>query len=149
MGARLEDTKAREAIGRLLRKLDSPREGMKEIGEIAYESVLTNFEKGGGPDGAWPKLAESTILQRTRKGKWPGKILVRAGAAGGLLGSIHYQAFDDKVVLAANKVYAAIHHHGGKAGRGRSVDIPARPFMAVRREAWREMKASLEEWLLE
>jgi phage virion morphogenesis protein len=33
--------------------------------------------------------------------------------------------------VGTNEPYAAIHQFGGKAGRGRKVDIPARPFLAL------------------
>jgi phage virion morphogenesis protein len=141
------DTQARQAIGRLLKRMEDTRPAMNLIGEIVLESIQTNFETGGRP-GKWQPLKPSTILQRQRKGKWPGHILVRSGIAGGLMGAIHYQAFDDKVVLAANKVYAAIHHHGGKAGKGHSVSIPARPYMVVQHKDWTEIKRSLKDWLL-
>ena len=33
--------------------------------------------------------------------------------------------------IDSNKKYAAIHHLGGKAGRGRKVTIPARPYLPI------------------
>lgn len=33
--------------------------------------------------------------------------------------------------IDSNKKYAAIHHLGGKAGRGRKVTIPVRPYLPI------------------
>jgi len=54
-----------------------------------------------------------------------------------------------KVVISANKIYAAIHHFGGKAGRGKKVTIPARPYMMVQDEDWREMEAALGDFIIQ
>ena len=40
--------------------------------------------------------------------------------------------YDNNVAeVGTNEPYAAIHQFGGKAGRGRKVDIPARPFLVL------------------
>lgn len=61
--------------------------------------------------------------------------------------SIHYQAAKDSVVIGTDAVYAAIHQFGGKAGRGRKVSIPARPYLGIsdadRSEAVRIIKEHL------
>ena len=111
---------------------------MKNVGETVLTSIRKNFEVGGRPK--WPGLKLSTIKQREAQGHWPGKILIRHGVSGGLLGSVSYRAESDRVVLSANKVYAAIHHFGGQAGRGHKVIIPARPYMLVQKEDWAEIK---------
>ena len=46
--------------------------------------------------------------------------------------SEHYD--NDTALVGTNMVYAAIHHFGGMAGRGRKVRIPARPFMTLTNE---------------
>ena len=120
---------------------------MKNIGETALTSIRKNFEVGGRP-GSWPGLKLSTIKGRLAQGHWPGKILIRHGVSGGLLGSLSYKAHSDRVVLSANKVYAAIHHFGGKAGRGHKANIPARPFMLIQQEDWEEIKRLAEAYLL-
>jgi phage virion morphogenesis protein len=63
------------------------------------------------------------------------------------MGGIHYRAYPDKVTLSANKIYAAIHHFGGKAGRGHKITIPARPCMVVQRDDWREIKGSIMDFI--
>ena len=48
-----------------------------------------------------------------------------------LMGSITSAYTNDEAIVGTNEPYAAIHQFGGKAGRGRKVDIPARPFLAL------------------
>ena len=48
----------------------------------------------------------------------------------------------------AGENYAAIQNFGGKAGRGRKVSIPARPFLVIQDEDWREIGEELENFLL-
>ena len=36
--------------------------------------------------------------------------------------------------IGTNVVYSAIHQFGGKAGRGKKVSIPARPFILLQEE---------------
>ena len=112
---------------------------MKNVGELALTSIRKNFEVGGRPS-KWKGLKLSTIKGRTAQGHWPGKILVRHGVSAGMLGTLSYKAYGDRVVLSANKIYAAIHHFGGQAGRGHKVKIPKRPFMLIQKEDWEEMK---------
>jgi phage virion morphogenesis protein len=119
---------------------------MKNVGEMALTSIRKNFEVGGRPS-KWPGLKLSTIKQRVAQGHWPGKILIRHGVSGGLLGSINYKAYPDRVILSANKVYAAIHHFGGQAGRAHKAKIPARPYMLIQKEDWLEIKKLAETYL--
>lgn len=144
---KVDDSEVKKKIGGILKRMGNAEPAMRIIGETALESIQRNFEVGGRPK-EWKRLAPSTRKARRRAGKWPGKILMVRGAGGGLFGSISYNAYSDKVVMVANKIYAAIHHYGGKAGRGHKVKIPARPFMMVQDEDWREMKEELSQFIL-
>jgi len=137
----------RPMLVELKKRMGNLRPVMANIGEIALTSIRKNFEQGGRP-GKWPGLKASTIKGRLAQGHWPGKILIRHGVSGGLLGSLSYKASPDRVVVSANKAYAAIHHFGGKAGRGKKATIPARPFMLVQDEDWAEIKKLAGEYLL-
>ena len=57
-----------------------------------------------------------------------GKILLDTGH---LRGSITYKASRTGVRVGTNVVYGRIHQLGGKAGRGKKVKIPARPYLVV------------------
>lgn len=110
------EAKDRE-VQRLLRKVQERVKDMRPvfnvIGEIVHGSIQENFEHGGRP-AEWKPLSPVTIAQRKRERKWPGRILVRMGAAGGLFGSISHKPFKDRTELSARKVYAATHHFGAR-----------------------------------
>ena len=119
------------ALRKLIDKVDDTRPAMRAISETLLDSIEEAFEKESDPETgtAWPALAESTILQRIRKGTWPGKMLQIS--QGGLASSFSSNFGDDFAVAGSNKPYARIHHFGGQAGRGRRVTIPARPYAGV------------------
>jgi len=169
----IDDKKIRDLLGRIRRNLGSLKPAMEIIGETVQASIQRNFEKGGRPD-KWQDLADVTKKRRAQKGKWPGMILMQSGVAGGLAGSIIYRASDDRTVVSANKIYAAVHQFGAAKGsfgefvgnvqahlrKGRPVqahtrrmklpwgDIPARPFMMVQEEDWVEIKEALNRFIL-
>jgi len=139
---KIDDREVRKLLGGVLKRMGNPVAAMKIIGAIARTSIVRNFEKGGRPE-KWQALSPETL--KKKKGT---AILREQGMAGGLMGSVNYKPFNDKVVVSANKIYAAIHHFGGKAGRGRKVTIPARPYMMVQDEDWVEMKAALGDYIV-
>ncbi|MDK4653337.1 phage virion morphogenesis protein, partial [Kingella kingae] len=51
--------------------------------------------------------------------------------SGQLAASLTTQSGNDFARIGSNKPYAAIHHIGGQAGRGRKVHIPARPYLPI------------------
>lgn len=123
-------------------RFGSAQPALEIIGETLTASVMRNFEKGGRPDG-WEPLAEATLA--VKKG---GSILVGKGHAGGLLGSIHYQAEETVVYVGTDKIYGAIHQFGGMAGPGRKVEIPQREYLLVQPEDEEEFLAALNDFLL-
>ena len=140
---KVDDKEVRKLLGGILKRMGNPGPAMKILGAIVRTSIVRNFEKGGRPT-KWKALSPETL--KTKKGT---AILREQGMAGGLMGSVNYKPFSDKVVISADKVYAAIHHFGGKAGRGRKVTIPARPYMMVQDEDWVEMKAALGDFIVQ
>lgn len=143
----IKDLGAARRIAQMLARLENTAPLMRTIGEIGLTSIQRNFEEGGRPR-KWKELKLSTIKQRQRQGKWPGQILVRLGIGGGLLGSISYKATKRRVILSAVKIYAAIHHFGGKAGRGHKTTIPARPYMLLQREDHAEIRETVRDYVL-
>jgi len=99
---------------------------MRNIAGIMADSVEENFEQQGRPK--WEGLKKSTIEQRVQKGYWPGKILQMRGELAASITS-HYD--ENSAVVGTNKVYAAIHQFGGKTGRNKKVEIPARPYLKL------------------
>jgi phage gpG-like protein len=49
-----------------------------------------------------------------------------------LIESLYIIDSSDKVKISSSKIYAAIHQHGGKAGRGHKSTIPARPYLPIK-----------------
>jgi phage virion morphogenesis protein len=110
-----------------------------EIGGSLVTSTLYRFEKGVGPDGS-PWRPSIRALQTN------GQTLVDSGH---LRQSITHRAERDKVTIGSNRVYAAIHQFGGKAGRGGSATMPARPFIGLSKDDTAETGAILGDWLAE
>jgi phage gpG-like protein len=127
---------------------------MKEIGEDLRYSTRQRFIQGIAPDGSrWPGLAQSTVMARLYGGKGSFQkkskkisakgIRMATGmkpliATGRLMESVNYDPQPDGLVLYVNRQYnggqatAAVHQTGThRAGRGRKVTIPARPFLGV------------------
>ncbi len=143
-----DDADFQAFIQGMMSKLGNLEPAHEIAGEILHTSILRNFEEGGRPN-RWTDLADSTKKQRKKQGNWPGQMLVRAGVRGGLMGAVSYDAAPDKVVFLGNKKYSAIQHHGGKAGPGRKVTIPARPYMMMQDEDWAEIKGAVKLFIFE
>ena len=142
----IDDTEGQQVLDMLIRTFEDLTPAWKATGEFLVGSVEEVFQSGGVPN-KWPELAPATIIQRmggsqkrifTKKGAFKAgaarkfgtiKTLIRSGR---LLRSITYDARRDSVRVGTNVLYAAIHQFGGKAGRGRTVEIPARPFIVFR-----------------
>ena len=50
---------------------------------------------------------------------------------GELAASITSKYDKNSAIVGTNKIYAAIHQFGGKAGRNQKVEIPARPYLQL------------------
>lgn len=88
---------------------------MRSIVGTMESAVLQNFDVGGRPKWLGLKYRQGTPLVDTEN----------------LMGSITSDYSNDMATVGTNEPYAAIHQFGGKAGRGRKVEIPARPFLAL------------------
>jgi len=121
------------------------RPAFEATGSHMIESIHQTFEKQGRPQ-RWKPLSAVTLYQRAggtvgrvfkqRGGLKKGsekkilgaKILMRTGR---LLRSFTYRTTSDEVEVGTKLPYAAIHHFGGMAGRGKKVKIPARPYAQI------------------
>lgn len=135
---KVENQEILKALKRLSEKTKNLKPVMKNIAGIMMDSVEENFEQQGRPK--WPGLSLATKKQRTKKGYWPGKILQMRGE---LAASITSDYGDDYAVVGTNKKYAAIHQFGGDAGRGKKVNIPARPYLTLGDDAVKEIHYNL------
>lgn len=88
---------------------------MRSIAGKMESAVLQNFDVGGRPKWLGLKYRQGTPLVDTEN----------------LMNSITSYYDNNIAMVGTNEPYAAIHQFGGKAGRGRKVDIPARPFLVL------------------
>ncbi len=168
---KVDDGEVTALLKRLSDKASDMTPAMRAIGEIVRTSVVRNFEEGGryseagswrGGGKRWQPLSIATLFAG-RKGMFVGKSgRFRKGKQGAearlkgrmtlvdtarLRNSINARAYPGGVEIGPDAEYAAIHQFGGKAGRGRKVDIPARPFLVVQDEDLVEIKRVLAEYL--
>lgn len=149
--ARIEGLEeARQALAKLRESGAKLRPVMAVIAQDLENSTKLRFTDGRAPDGKpWLPLSAATRFSRARKAAG-GKVYVknrsRTTAAftraylggmqplldtGRLRNSITSRASNDFAEVGTATVYARIHQFGGKAGRGRKVTIPARPFIGM------------------
>jgi len=88
---------------------------MRSIAGTMESAVLQNFDVGGRPKWLGLKYRQGTPLVDTEN----------------LMNSITSYYDNNVAEVGTNEPYAAIHQFGGKAGRGRKVDIPVRPFLVL------------------
>lgn len=104
-----------KALKLLASKTENNTSLMRNIAGTMESAVLTNFDVGGRPRWLGIKYRDGSPLVDTEN----------------LMSSITSDYDKDIAIVGTNEAYAAIHQFGGKAGRGRKVDIPARPFLML------------------
>ena len=136
----VDDAALQAALRRAKERLTHTRPLMAGISNLLLEALEDNFQQERDPDtgSPWPELALSTRQQRAKQGKWPGQILQVSGQ---LAASVTNDYDDTTATVSTGKEYAAIHHFGGMAGRGRRVRIQQGHFWGLgrktRRRLWR------------
>ena len=133
---KIDDSELNALLSTVRRKFSDLTPLTADVSVRMLSAVHENFEKEGRPP--WDSLAESTKEQRRKKGHANAPILNIHGSSG-LLGSVQPDYSDNYASVGSNKVYAAIHQLGGMAGPGRSVEIPARPFLDLTEEDMQEI----------
>jgi len=136
----IEDQGVKALLAGLQERCENPTPAMKEIGEIVRSSIIKNFEQSGRPN-KWQPLAAATIKKK-RGGA--GKTLIDSAR---LMNSITTRAHSNRVEIGTSVIYARIHQLGGIAGRGRKVEIPARPYLMVQDEDWSPIREVLSRYL--
>ena len=113
---------------RLVRRSLDLSEAMTEIAGIMLDAVEENFKREGRPE-TWTPLAEATVEDRREKGFGPEHtILQRVGV---LAASVQADSGRDEATVHTNLSYAALQPFEGKAGRGKKVVTPPRPFLVL------------------
>lgn len=107
--------KAIDVLTQIAQKTEHRIDLMRSIAGTMESAVLQNFEEGGRPAWLGLKYRQGKPLIDTEN----------------LMNSITSAYDNDMAVVGTNEPYAAIHQFGGKAGRGKKVNIPARPFLML------------------
>ena len=141
----VDDTEVRAALAALAQRAGNPRPFLLAIGEDIMERAKRRFETSTDPAGRrWQPNARATIeafvagrggfgkrgINKKGQGLAMGKKPL-IGETRSLSRQFHVAASGSAVTVGNSMAYAAIHQFGGKAGRGRKVTIPARPFLPV------------------
>ena len=140
---KLDNKEVESRLLDLAKRSENLRPLMKNIAGIFAYSTEENFKNEGRPD-KWTELSESTIKQRTKNKQWPGMILQISGQ---LASSVNTYYDNDSAVIGSNLDYAAIHQLGGQAGKNKSVEIPARPYLKLTDEDFEEILSVTENFL--
>lgn len=114
----VDDKQLQAALARLESSVLDMTPAMRKIAGTLAHVVEENLEAEGRPRWKPSQRASSesgVTLQQT----------------GRLASSIVTDYDASSVVIGSNAEYARIHQLGGKAGRGHSVELPARPYLPV------------------
>lgn len=150
----VQDQEVIAGLRQMLERAENLRAPLQALGDDIVERTKSRFDMrpvGEAPDGT-PWQANSAVTlgmlsARLGKGyrKKDGSLNAKGearlagkrpliGETGDLRRQIVAMASDTEVTIRATPVYAAIHQFGGKAGRGLKVDIPARPYLPVKKD---------------
>lgn len=130
----IDDREVQKILKDLTIRVQDRRPLMQKLVGIMHDAVEENFEAEGRP--AW-KLSKRAI-------KHGGKTLQDTSS---LATSIAMKYDNNSAIVGTNKKYAAIHQFSGKAGRGKKVTIPARPFLKLTDDDLEEIKKAINEYL--
>jgi phage virion morphogenesis protein len=123
------DDQVQTALHNLLQRMDDLTPAMEDIAGILINAAEDAFLTETSPFGdKWLPLAESTLARAAKRGRTSPKILQDTGQ---LASSGSTDAGKDFAELSFGKVYAAIQHLGGEAGRDHSVEIPSRKYVPM------------------
>ena len=107
----LDISQVEAGLGRLLANARDTRPMMRGIAMELLSLTEDNFESESWGGEPWKPS------RRVEGGQLAASIISKAGS--------------DYALIGSNKVYAAIHHFGGWAGRNNKVHIPARPYLPL------------------
>jgi len=139
---KIESEQLQKELAALIQKAVDRRPLMRNIAGIMHHAVEENFAQEGRPK--WIPLSQKTIKLRQEKGYWPGKILQQTGR---LAASISPYSDNDQAIVGTNVEYAEMHQFGGKDGRGKKANIPARPYLQLTDQDMEEILKTVKEYL--
>lgn len=116
----LDDRELKHGLGQLLKNATDTRPMMRAIATEMVSLSEDNFKSESWGGQKWPRSK--------RAASGGGKTLQLSGQ---LAASISTKVGNDFARIGSNKKYAAIHHLGGQAGRGKKVKIEPRPYLPI------------------
>lgn len=116
----LDDKQLQNGLSQLLKNATNTRPMMRAIATEMVSLTEDNFESESGGGKKW---------QPSRRADADGGKTLQL--SGQLAASISTQVGNDFARIGSNKKYAAIHHLGGQAGRGKKVTIPDRQYLPI------------------
>lgn len=130
---RIDDSEAQQTISRAATQLTNMRVLLAGIANILLQSVELAFDQQRDPSSGrpWQVWAPTTQTYREKHKRGRGKILQFDGM---LVASITPDYGDNFVKVGTINPYAPIHQFGGMAGRNRTVEMPARPYLGLGQE---------------
>ena len=124
----LNDIQAAAKLHSIAQQLQHPRKLYGVLGETLKKIHAERFKQEVDPQGnGWQPLSAKTLARKQKKGK-STKILRQNGY---LSDRTAYNYNDKNVEFGSDAKYARLHQFGGKAGRGKKVTIPKRPWLGV------------------
>jgi len=170
----VEDREAKATLKALSDRVGNLRPILQTIGEGIIERTKRRFETGKDPAGKpWKPnsavtlgLFSSSLSGQKSKVKKDGSLNASGaralankkpliGESQDLRRQFTVEAGANSLQVGSTPKYAAIQQFGGKAGRGRKVTIPARPFLPIHQDGSLypddkvKILASLNAYLLE
>jgi len=166
----LRDKEVSLLLQALQSRLGDTTPAMREVGEIVRESVMRNFRQGRAPDGTPWKPSLRAIMQRGQTlvdtGRLRNSINVQAGKDYVTVGTnVEYAKTHQFGARRGSfgEVLAHVRAHTRKTRSGRTTqvrahtrrvrlpwgNIPARPFLGVRRTDWKDVREALLHYLVE
>lgn len=143
LSIQIDDSAVSAALSRLQHAAVDLAPAMRKIAQGLLLEVERNFEAQGRP--RWEPLSDVTKLARVggagKAHRKNGELKAAAKRqinnlrilqySGQLAASVDAQYDSGSAIIGSNKVYAAIQHFGGEAGRNKSVTLPARPWLPL------------------
>lgn len=139
---KIDNQEVNQRLLELAHRGENLRPLIKNIAGILAYSTEENFANEGRPD-KWLDLSEQTKKQRKKTGHWPGQILQVSGQ---LASSINTYYDDESAIIGSNLDYATIHQLGVQAGKNKSVSIPARPYLRLIEDDYRDILTEIQEF---
>lgn len=116
----LDEKDLQRGLSQLLKNATNSRPMMRSIATELVSLTEDNFESESWGGDKWK--------QSQRAANESGKTLQKSGQ---LAASITSRVGNNHAQVGSNKKYAAIHHLGGEAGRGKKLTLPARPYLPI------------------